>query len=327
LGLSIALVAAFASIATAGPRVSAATTGSIGLRLIDVPVDTQSDPRAQVYIVDHLAPGTVIHRRIEVTNSTNAVAHVALYSAAATIANGSFLGAAGRTPNELSTWTTISPNVSDIPAGGNVTATVNVIVPHDAAPDEQYGVVWAEVQTDPTSHGGITQVSRVGIRIYLSVGQGGPPAANFTITSLTAKRAANGQPIAIATVRNTGGRALDMNGTLQLTAGPGGLSAGPFPATLGTTLAIGDTEPVTIALDKRVPAGPWDAEITLRSGLIEHSARATITFPDTLGTPSTVKPSARFRWPFLATGLPILLLLSITAVFFVLRRQRKPHAG
>ena len=45
----------------------------------------------------------------------------------------------------------------------------------------------------------------------------------------------------LATVHNTGGRALDMNGTLQLPAGPGGLSAGPFPANLGVTLAIGDT--------------------------------------------------------------------------------------
>jgi hypothetical protein len=83
--------------------------------------------------------------------------------------------------------------------------------------------------------------------------------------------------VVLATVHNTGGRALDMSGTLQLLAGPGGLSAGPFPVTLGTTLAIDDTEPVTIALDKRLPAGPWDARITLRSGLIERSARATIT--------------------------------------------------
>jgi len=55
-----------------------------------------------------------------------------------------------------------------------------------------------------------------------------------------------------ASVHNTGGRALDMNGTLQLLAGPGGLSAGPFPATLGTTPAIGDTEPVSI-----VWTNPW----------------------------------------------------------------------
>jgi hypothetical protein len=66
-------------------------------------------------------------------------------------------------------------------------------------------------------------------------------------------------------VHNTGGRALDMNGTLQLSAGPGGLNAGPFPANLGISLAIGATEPITIVLDRRVPDGPSSALVTLRS--------------------------------------------------------------
>ena len=162
--------------------------------------------------------------------------------------------------------------------------TINV--PSDAAPGEQYGVVWAEVRSAPPAGGGVVQVSRVGIRIYLSVGPGGAPAADFTIDSLTAARSPDGTPLILATVRNTGGRALDMNGALQLSGGPGGLSGGPFPATLGTSLAIGDTEPVTIALDKQLPAGPWDVRITLRSGLLERSAHATVTFPVTGASPA-----------------------------------------
>ena len=156
-----------------------------------------------------------------------------------------------------------------MPAGGKLTATVTISVPADAAPGEQYGVVWAEARSAPNAGGGVTQVSRVGIRLYVSVGPGGAPAADFTIDSLTAERSAAGEPTVVASVHNTGGRALDMNGTLDLRGGPGGLSAGPFPATLGTTLAIGATAPVTIALDKALPAGPWDAEIILRSGLVE----------------------------------------------------------
>jgi hypothetical protein len=89
----------------------------------------------------------------------------------------------------------------------------------------------------------------------------------------------------VATVHNTGGRALDMYGTLQLTAGPGGLSAGPFSANLGVTLAIGDTEPIKIVLDKQLPDGPWNARVTLHSGLITNSARATIAFPNAAAAP------------------------------------------
>jgi hypothetical protein len=54
----------------------AATAGTIGVRLLDAPVTAGDDPRARVYIVDHLAPGTVIHRRIEVSNTTSSITQV-----------------------------------------------------------------------------------------------------------------------------------------------------------------------------------------------------------------------------------------------------------
>ena len=173
------------------------------MRLVDVPVAQRDDPRAQVYIVDHLAPGTVIDRRIEVSNTSASRVHVVLYSAAATIAHGSFLGSVGHTPDELSTWTSIRPATLAVPAVGNATATVTIAVPRDAAPGERYGVVWAEARSTPTGGVGITQVNRVGIRLYLSVGPGGPPASNFVIESLIAERAQNGRPTVLAAVHTT----------------------------------------------------------------------------------------------------------------------------
>jgi diguanylate cyclase (GGDEF)-like protein len=125
----------------------------------------------------------------------------------------------------------------------------------------------------------------------------------------------------LASVHNTGGRALDMNGTLRLSGGPGGLSAGPFPATLGVTLAIGATEAVTIVLDPRLPAGPWAAEITLGSGLLERRAAATVTFPDVGAAPSVRTVPARPGWLFPAVGMALLLLV-ITVLVAVLRRRR-----
>jgi hypothetical protein len=216
----------------------------------------------------------------------------------------------------------VRPVAAEVPAGGRVTATVTITVPRDAAPGEQYGVVWAEARSAPAAGGGVIQVGRVGIRPYISVGPGGPPAADFTITSLTAQRAPDGRPTVRATVHNTGGRALDMTGTLQLLGGPGGLNAGPFPATLGTTLAIGDTAPVTIALDKRLPTGPWDARITLRSGLLERSARATITVPHTGAAPPATTRSTPPGWLNAVIAGLVALLLGI-ATLLVVRRQRR----
>jgi hypothetical protein len=324
--LAFTAVVAGSASASAGapsPAPRAAAPGNIGLRLVDVPATARNDPRARLYIVDHLAPGTVIHRRIEVSNTTDSTAHVVLYAGAATIVKGSFLGAVGHTRNDLSNWTSVSPGASDVPTGGRVTATVTITVPSDAAPGEQYGVVWAEERSAPVAGGGVIQVSRVGIRLYVSVGPGGPPAANFTIDSLTAERSPDGRPMVLATVHNTGGRALDMNGTLRLLAGPGGLSAGPFPASLGTTLGIGDTEPVTIALDKQLPAGPWDARITLHSGLLDRSARATISFPDAGAAPSVKATSTGSGWLYLAIARLVVLLLLILAARYVLRKRRR----
>lgn len=331
--MSAALAVAAVVTATAGPAGAAADVarpdqGSIGLRLVDAPAAARDDPRARVYIVDHLAPGTTIERRIEVSNTADRTTEIALYAAAATIADGSFSGSVGHTPNDLSSWTSVSPAAPQIPADGRLTATVTIAVPSDGPPGEQYGVVWAEARSDPVEDGGVVQVSRVGIRLYVSVGAGGPPAADFTIDSLTAARSADGRPTVEAMVHNTGGRALDMSGSLQLSAGPGGLSAGPFDATLGSTLAIDATAPVTIALTEQLPPGPWDAEITLKSGLVERRASATIIFPAAGAAPAVTSTSTDSRpgWLYPAVvGLVLLLLAVIAALLLVLgRRQRRP---
>ncbi|MDQ1486414.1 MAG: hypothetical protein QOJ62_2107, partial [Actinomycetota bacterium] len=126
--------------------------------------------------------------------------------------------------------------------------------------------------------------------------------------------------------RNTGGRALDMGGTLDLAAGPGGLRAGPFLATLGITLATGDTEPVTFALDKQVPAGPWNARVTLYSGLLERTAQATISFPAS-GTSAAVstKPTRAAWMTPVITGLAVLLLVGAVALLVKRGRPRGRH--
>jgi len=114
-----------------------------------------------------------------------------------------------------------------------------------------------------------------------------------------------------------------MSGDLTLSAGPAGLGAGPFPAVLGTTLAPGQQEPVRIALDKALPAGPWTARITLRSGLVQRSASARITFPAT-GSAAPVKATVRASG---SRGVPAIVGLVVLAlagaVLLALRRRHR----
>jgi hypothetical protein len=310
--LLLVLGALLASVGTA----RAQTTGSIGIRILDAPTNRSDDPRAKVYIVDHVAPGTTISRRVEVSNDTDATQHIETYAAAASVKDGAFRFGDGHARNELSTWTTVEPSAADFTAGEKRTATVTIAVPSDASEGERYEVVWASVGAAAPNGGGIAEVNRVGVRVYLSVGPGGEPPSDFQITEITARRR-NGTPEVTAVVKNTGGRALDLSGSLQLDDGPGALRAGPFPATLGTTLGIGDTDAVTVKLDKAIPAGPWRAKLTLESGLTKRSATATLTFPESGET--TVSPDkTNYALPI---GVAVLAVAGV--VFFVAFLRRR----
>jgi len=70
-----------------------------------------------------------------------------------------------------------------------------------------------------------------------------------------------------------------ISGNLTLSNGPGGVRAGPFPVKLVVPLTPGASRSVTVRLDKRLPLGPWRAEMRLRGRLLQRVAVATITFP------------------------------------------------
>ncbi|WP_205728857.1 hypothetical protein [Frankia sp. B2] len=304
------------------------TEGTFGIRLVEVTAALAHDPRAKQYIVDHLNPGATMHRRVQVVNNTDGPMRIELYPGAANLGDSAFHFAEGRTPNELTTWTSLDRPVVDVAAHSRETATVAIDVPRDASPGEHYGVLWAQAGSPAPEGSGVQMVNRVGIRMYLDIGPGGPPAADFTIAALTAKRLLDGR-LAISTeIRNTGGRALDMSGELTLTDGPGGLQAGPFPANLGTTVAPGEVSPVSFALDGQMPAGPWTATVTLRSGLVERTATAVIRFPDRRGASErvAVKTTSTRRVAVTSAAVTGGSLFVLGTLFSLGRRWRRRRA-
>lgn len=316
----------------AGPGAAAfaqsAAPNSITIRLLEAAEERRDDPRSQVYVNDHLAPGETITRRIEVTNTTGAPQALDFYAAAADVEQGSFAIGEGRATNELTDWITVDPPAATIPDGGRQELTVTVDVPADASPGERYAVVLAERPPPTAAPGSVATGARVGIRVYLSVGAGGEPATDFVIDQLTPGRTSDGAPLLEATVTNTGGRALDLSGKLTLSDGPGGLGAGPFDVRLGTTLAPGQSAPVAVEFDRELPDGPWRALLTLRSGRDERAAEATITFP---APGQTAEPVAAEElpldednpWVFAAGALIGLLALLLLLLALLKRRSRR----
>jgi hypothetical protein len=301
-------------------------SAGLGIQLLEAPTALAKDPRAHIYIIDHLAPGTVIHRKVQVNNGTSRPLDVSLYAAGSDIRDGLWSPFDGHQQDELSQWTTVEPSSVHLDAGQSAVVQSTITVPTGASAGERYAVIWAESQIPGA--GPVHEVARAGVRVYLSVGPGGAPPTDFRIDSLSGARTEDGRPEVLAQVHNVGGRAIDLSGSLKLTDGPGSLTAGPFPAKLGTTLAPGQSEPVTVILDKSLPAGPWNARIALQSDLIKRAAKATITFPSgdgVVGPPvkAVPVPLSKNRHVLVPLAIVLIVLAAIALLLWLWRRRRR----
>ena len=305
---------AFAS----SPKQPTTNPGNIGIRLVPVPGAPATDPLANSYVIDRLAPGTTLVRSVQIDNDTDAAVDVSVYPAAARIVGRNFAFASGHNANDLSNWTAVSSGVLRLAPGAEAVDSLTITVPPTAPSGERYAVLWAGVSSRPTDGGGITLVNRVGVRMYISIGPGGAPAPNFTLGSLSARRSPTGEKLVVAYVHNSGRSILDLSGNLMLSDGPGGLRAGPFAARAASPLSPGRSELVKVGLAHELPRGPWHAEVTLKSGSLQHSTTATISFPANQGVKGTGSVVV-----FILAGA--LACIVIAAVAFFATRHRRPR--
>jgi hypothetical protein len=299
-----------AASAVAGANPAKPGLQRFGVRLVDVPVSDAHNPRGLRYIIDYLPAGAVIHRRILIMNQEKTKSHFTVYPDAAQITRGRFIGDAGHTRSELTTWVSIAHPFVTLRPHASVMDMVTIRVPRNPTRAEHYGVIWVQQVANARSARGfaIKEVSRVGIRIYLAVGRGGVPPTSFTITSIAGHRSPRGQAILTALARNTGGRAVDLYGTARLTGGPGGTSAGPFPVHQVITVAPGQADTVTFLPGRRLPSGPWRAAVTLISGFTRRTASATILFSPHLASSLWTRPSTMV-WGVVGIAALVLLIL------------------
>jgi hypothetical protein len=162
------------------------------------------------------------------------------------------------------------------------------------------------------------------VRIYLDIGPGGEPPSDFGISELVPARSKEGEPSVGIKVRNTGGRALDLTGSVSLVEGPGGIRAGPFEVTQATTLAAGESGTVTVRFPRDLPSGPWKIEVNLESGMVKRSASGPVTFPDPgkTGTRSKLLSGVDTPWIIIGGSLPVGAAV-LVGLALVARRSRR----
>jgi hypothetical protein len=297
--------------------------GGISIQLLDVPKATANDPRARVYIVDYLHPGTTIDRRIEVGNTTSTTQHVTVYAGGAAIVHDQYVPAPD---NELSGWIMVTPGAVDLKPGHVVRPHVVIAVPKDASAGERYATVWAQVSAAP--NGGVGQINRVGIRVYLDIGPGGAPRSDFSIGTVSVERGPK-WPVVSAQVTNTGQRAVDVSGSLTMSSADDAIRAGPFNVDNTVTLLPGKAAPATVTLDRALPDGHWNVTLKLTSGTITHSISGRITLG---GSPSFTPQKAKSHSGWTSTIAIIgyvaagIVLAALAFAGFVLRHRRQVAA-
>jgi hypothetical protein len=110
---------------------SVAGTG-VGIRLLDVPVDSKDDPRARSCIVDHMTPGSTIQRRVQIVNDSATTQSVHIYSGAAEIIGAAFTPIDDLGENDVTRWTSFD---LELPSGERI-GTLCVVDSRPRRPEE-----------------------------------------------------------------------------------------------------------------------------------------------------------------------------------------------
>ncbi|GLY23004.1 hypothetical protein Misp04_27360 [Micromonospora sp. NBRC 101691] len=294
---------------------------TISIRMLDIPAARVKDPRARAYIVDHLKPGTTIHRRVEIQNSSPERQHIELYAAGATVRENVFTASDGRGGNELSSWVRTEVPSLDLPAGARRAVKVTISVPRSASRGERYAALLAQVTKQPTDGSNIGQIRRVGVRIYLDVGPGGEPPTDFRIDGLAAGPGPGEWPVVTARVHNTGQRALDMGGALSLSRESGTAKLGPFVVTTGVTILPGQSGQVSAEVTEPLAPGRWTARLVLTSGTVEREVEGTLTFPVPVEA-TAVEPAGRTGLALPVVVGAVLAVAGTLLAWHLIRRRR-----
>ena len=89
------------------------------------------------------------------------------------------------------------------------------------------------------------------------------------------------------------------------------------------TVPAGEPGQAVFTLSDTLPNGPWQATVTLASGLLERTTSAQMTFPDSgVGDAVGVEQENQRTWWWLLVVLAVLAVLA--AIILIRQRRRNP---
>jgi hypothetical protein len=287
---------------------------------------TQNGPdQRPSFTYTDIAPGTVIHDYVGVTNfSQNAVAFDIYATDAFNNTSGTLdLLASAQKPKDVGSWLDLAKTNVTIQPGQRVNEPFTLTVPFNATPGDHVGGVVAAVSATQNAGQGVQVDTRLAAAIYLRVS--GQLTSGVAVESVSANYHATFNPFGGGatdvsyTIHNTGNTRLNLASVVKVTGlfGAGGSATPP----LIKDLLPGATVRLTQRVGSVFPLGPMTAHVD-----------ATPSIP--VGLPAPVKPleNASGQAGIWATPWGVLLILVIIAALVAgalmyLRRGRERTQG
>jgi hypothetical protein len=309
------------------PTAPSSPAGSGGQNSADqitwaVQPSTQNGPdQRPSFTYTNIAPGTVIHDYVGVTNfSQKAVAFDIYATDAFNNTSGTLdLLVSSQKPTDVGSWVDLAKTNVTIEPGQRVNEPFTLTVPFDATPGDHMGGVVAAVTTTQNTGQGVEVQTRLAAPLYLRVT--GQLTSGVAVESVSANYHGTFNPFGGGdtdvsyTIHNTGNTRLDLATAVKVT-GLFGTAGKATPPTIKDLLP-GATLRVTQRVAGVFPLGPMTAHID-----------ATPSIPVGLPTPVVPLEKASGQAGVWATPWGVLLILVIIAALIVgvlvyLRRGRE----
>jgi hypothetical protein len=162
--------------------------------------------------------GTTFRNVLEITNDSNEAARFAFRTADWSLdAQGAAAFSYELAPGSCRPWVGIEAPEIQVPANGRKRYRFEVAVPADAPSGECRFAIMIEGDSAPLPGGGLQVAGRIGIIVYLTVGDGAP-----VLTHLGTRVASvNGRDLPLVSIRNSGNAHARLGGYLDAIDGNG----------------------------------------------------------------------------------------------------------
>jgi hypothetical protein len=316
-GAVAGLLMASAAVAAAAPSPSPTPARGSTVALVPIASSPHLTGSGQALDFGRVRPGATVRDTLLVRNVGSTPTTVVVYPADAYSAAGGGLGFGLRTDprTQMGAWIKLARSTVTVPGGGFVPLAFTVTLPKVVQGGGYAGGVVAEQSTPPAAAGGLTQVYRFAVPIYLEVPGGVPgatpgrgrPGGMVEVVDVTFP-VRGGKVCPTVSYRNNSQQIANPDATVRIKPRWVGSAKTHVYKGIGTILP--DAGVTTSLPCQTLPATGGHVDVSLSGPHVnaDHAQRGT--------------DIERSLWPVLIALLLLVLLLALLLWFLLRRRGR-----